>query len=200
MQTTKQFANSESLLETWVNMFFVHDLSHLCVHYTVCVQQLICQIIVKNLCCKQSLNMHRGTISRSDLLSISELLPWLLLTLTPTYLWQDYSWMHVNAAPSPGWSKEFWCRKGLCRMERLWSESPVWLDRPLSYGWLPPHRIHFDRCLIKPLIPSGGVLLKIWLHHITKCIKNLSLFIYYMLIERVEGMNDLHKLRIFFKP
>ncbi len=45
----KQFADSESLLETMVNMFFVHDLSRLCLHYAVCFQQLICQMMVKSL-------------------------------------------------------------------------------------------------------------------------------------------------------
>ncbi len=44
-----QFADSGSLLETWVNMLFVHDLTHFCVEYTICFQQLICQIMVKSL-------------------------------------------------------------------------------------------------------------------------------------------------------
>ncbi len=45
----KQFADSGSLLETWVNMFIVHDLSHFCVQYGICFQQLICQMMVKSL-------------------------------------------------------------------------------------------------------------------------------------------------------
>ncbi len=42
----KKFADSGSLLETCVNMFFVHDLSRFCVQYAVCFQQLICQMMI----------------------------------------------------------------------------------------------------------------------------------------------------------
>ncbi len=45
----KQFADSGPLLETWVKMFFVHDLSRFCQQYVVCFQQLICQMMVKSL-------------------------------------------------------------------------------------------------------------------------------------------------------
>ncbi len=45
----KMFADSGSLLETWVNKLFVHDLSRFCVQYAVYFQQLICQMVVKSL-------------------------------------------------------------------------------------------------------------------------------------------------------
>ncbi len=83
MRTTKTVCWLWIFVRNMGKDVFVHDLSHFCVQYAICFQQLICQIFDVN---NHWACMCRSTRSGSDLLSMSELLPGLLLTVIPTCL------------------------------------------------------------------------------------------------------------------